>query len=131
MSDTTQVQAQIKLNAVIIQVPDVQALDTCRDWYIRLGLTPQPWDQPGESYWFDLGNEVPLGIHTGSTGLANGFEIYLSVVDIDETHASLTKAGFEFETAPETKFWGRSASLRDPAGSKVVLVSPPPADTEG
>ena len=123
MSDATQVQA-LKLGTVVIEVPDVETLDACRAWYQALGLPKMDLAQPGESYWFDLGNDVLLGIHTGAKSPPTGFTIYLNVPNVDEAYDRLRRRGFEFNLEPETKFWGRSAPLKDPAGASVILVSP-------
>ena len=124
MSDATQVQVP-RLGTLVIEVENVETLESCRDWYQALGLAKMDLDQPGESYWFDLGSEVLLGIHTGSAPGPTGFSIYLNVRDVDEFYESLRGRGFEFDSEPETKFWGRSARLRDPAGTTVILVSEP------
>jgi hypothetical protein len=113
----------MRLETVIIQVSDVQMLDECREWYSNLGLSKKPFDEPGESNWFDVGNDATLGIHTAPTAAPSGFELYLTVPDVDKAYVSLRQRGFEFESVPETKFWGRSARLSDPAGTKIVLIS--------
>ena len=113
----------LTLGTLVIEVPGVETLNNCKTWYEAVGLPKMDLDQPGESYWFDLGNEILLGIHTGAVAPPSGFTIYLNVADVDELYESLTARGFEFDSEPETKFWGRSAQLRDPAGTFVRLVT--------
>ena len=115
----------LKLGTLVIEVPDVETLDKCTAWYQELGLPRMPnLDQPGESYWFDVGNDVLLGIHIGAVSPPTGFTLYLNVSNVDELYARLSTRGSAFESEPETKFWGRSARLKDPAGTAVRLVSP-------
>jgi predicted enzyme related to lactoylglutathione lyase len=114
------VRTEMKLSAVIFEVPDIATLDACRDWYIRLGLDKAPFDTPGESYWFFLGEGL-LGIHTGSR--AEGCSLWLDVPDVDESYARLSAAGFTFEAPPSDEPYGRVARLKDPAGSAVRLIS--------
>jgi catechol 2,3-dioxygenase-like lactoylglutathione lyase family enzyme len=114
----------MKLNTIILSVGDVEMLDRCRDWYDALGFPRNPPDSPGESYWFDTGNGTQLGVHTGddASGPKNmslGFE----VDDVDALYARLSAAGFVFEEPPTTKRWGgRTANLRDPAGTSISFV---------
>jgi catechol 2,3-dioxygenase-like lactoylglutathione lyase family enzyme len=120
----TQDMAMMKIGTIILHVPDVAMLERCRDWYRDLGVTyDADSDNDGESYWFETGG-VSLGIHTGQeTGWAT---LYFNVADVDERYAALRQAGFVFEAEPATKFWGRVAYLRDPAGNTVGLVAPSP-----
>jgi catechol 2,3-dioxygenase-like lactoylglutathione lyase family enzyme len=114
------VRTQMKLSAVIFEVPDVETLDACRDWYVRLGLEKAPFDSPGESYWFDLGAGL-FGIHTGGT--AHGCSLWLDVPDVDDAYARLSTAGFAFDAPPSNEPYGRVARLTDPAGSAVRLIT--------
>ncbi|MPZ48665.1 MAG: hypothetical protein GEU75_05020 [Dehalococcoidia bacterium] len=119
---TTDVQVALRLSTIILHVPDIAALDRCRDWYLKLGL-PLSSELPGESYWFDTGPTL-LGIHTGDE-VSGNVTIYLDVPDADAAYESLRTA-LDFESAPETKpaWGGRVAYLRDPVGNRVGLVSP-------
>lgn len=113
-----------RLSTLVIEVPDVETLNACKAWYQSLGLPKKDFDQPGESYWFDAGNEILLGVHIGASSPPQAFTVYLTVPDVDGIYETLRARGFKFESAPETKFWGRAAQLRDPAGTAVRLVKP-------
>ena len=115
---------KLTVSTFIIEVPDVPTLDACRGWYEKLGLTRAPLDNPGESYWFDLGSETLLGIHTGTQATA-GCSLWLLAPDVDEAHSQLTQAGIQFETTPRTEPYGRVARLKDPAGFQVNLITRP------
>lgn len=118
---TAEVKQGFEFSTMILHVPDVETLDSCRDWYTRFGLTPNG-DTPGESTWFDIGRGCSLGIHIGGKGSA---VVYFNVDDVDQLYQRLTDEGFQFDEAPTTKRWGgRVAYLKDPNGVAVGIVSP-------
>ena len=121
---SSEVSAAFRLSTIILHVPDVPALDRCRDRYRELRL-PLSLESPGESYWFDTGPTL-LGIHTGEDFSGN-VTIYLNVPDVDDAYARLTDT-LSFEAAPETKrnVGGRVAYLRDPVGNRVGPLTPTP-----
>jgi predicted enzyme related to lactoylglutathione lyase len=119
MSDPT----PLTLNTIILPVAEAEALYRCKDWYLRLGLTHAPPDNPDESVWFEIGDGLSLGIHTSDSPPSTGVTVYFSVLDVDEAYARLTAEGFVFEAAPADKGWGgRVAYIKDPVGNTVGLV---------
>jgi catechol 2,3-dioxygenase-like lactoylglutathione lyase family enzyme len=119
---------QMRINTVILHVANIATLNRCRDWYRALGLPPGAPDVPDESYWFDVGRDVSLGVHIDgrSSFTAGSATIYLEVPDTDEAYERLKSEGFNFQGEPESQFWGRVAYLLDPAGNRVGLVTPSP-----
>ena|SRR5688500_2842228 len=113
----------MKLSVIILSVGDVEMLDRCRDWYLKLGLTTSSPDNPGESYWFDTGNNTQLGVHTGDpVSEPARVHVYLELDDLDEQYVRLSAAGLGFESAPRLKPWGSDVSLHDPVGHTITLV---------
>jgi catechol 2,3-dioxygenase-like lactoylglutathione lyase family enzyme len=114
----------MQLSTIILHVPDVEALDRCRDWYTRLGLQPSG-DTPGESTWFETGRGTQLGIHTDTlVKEPASLTLYLEVSDVDATYERLRGDGFAFGEGPVDKPWGgRVVALKDPAGYDVQLVT--------
>jgi hypothetical protein len=112
----------MKLSVIVLSVGDVEMLDRCSDWYLKLGLSKSPPDNPGESYWFDTGSNTSIGVHTGLP-VSEPDRIYvgLQVDDVDETYRRLSSDGFTFDGAPEDKAWGRAVSLHDPVGHTITL----------
>lgn len=72
---------------------------------------------------FDCGVELAFepGGNKGEKG--NWPYIFLSVDDVDAEYQRLMDKGVKFITEPKDEYWGgRTASLTDPDGNKVVLV---------
>jgi len=72
---------------------------------------------------FDCGIELAFE-PGGSKGKKENFPyIFLEVDDVDAEYQKLMDKGVKFINAPKDEHWGgRTASLTDPDGNKVVLV---------
>jgi uncharacterized glyoxalase superfamily protein PhnB len=116
----------MQLSTVILHVPDDATLQACKEWYIRLGLTPSG-EAPGESVFFATGEGMSLGVHIYSDAAPGSATVYLTVDDVDREYDRLLAASIDAEEAPQDRFWGRVLNLRDPAGHRIVLVTPPEA----
>ena len=114
----------LKLSTIILHTGGVEALERCRDWYLKLGL-PLASETPGESYWFECGPTL-LGVHTSDDkDVAGNATVYFDVPDADEAYVRLLAEGFQFSDPPATKGWGgRVCYLKDPVGNTVGLVAP-------
>lgn len=106
----------------------VDDLDAALRFYRDLLGLKVKWDMSDHgAVGFDLGidliveREDPNGADGDLIGRFVGVSI--SVDDIEQTHASLSAAGVEFEGPPTKQPWGGVlAHFRDPAGNILTLL---------
>jgi uncharacterized glyoxalase superfamily protein PhnB len=114
----------MQLSTVVLHVGNGEVLEACRSWYARLGLNETDYLED-ESAFFDSGEGTRLGIHIEDGAAPGAATVYLTVRDVDTQYERLLAASIDAEAAPEDQFWGRVLYLRDPAGNRIGLVTPP------
>jgi hydroxymethylpyrimidine/phosphomethylpyrimidine kinase len=107
------------LNQVTIPCVDY---DASVAFYKRLGLR-QIVDSPPRYARFESSSGSTLSIHqTTLRHRPSDAVIYFEVDCLDDTVATLSDEGLEFESAPTDQTWlWREAYLRDPAGNRVCI----------
>jgi hydroxymethylpyrimidine/phosphomethylpyrimidine kinase len=110
----------MNLNQVTLPASDY---DASVAFYRQLGLT-QIVDSPGRYARFECPGGATLSIHV-ETGKGPGdAAVCFESADLDAWVERLIAAGVEFDALPEDRRWlWREASLRDPAGNRLVLYS--------
>jgi len=72
---------------------------------------------------FDCGVELAFEPGGSKGGKENSPYIFLSVDDVDAEYQKLMQKGVKFSSKPKNEHWGgRTATLTDPDGNKIVLV---------
>jgi catechol 2,3-dioxygenase-like lactoylglutathione lyase family enzyme len=97
-----------------------------RDWYTRyLGLTVSS-ETPRFVQLADASGRPCVAFHVGEPlGHPGQVQLHFEVDDVDAEYDRLRGEGLAFEGGPDDKPWGwRVASVRDPAGHTVELVTP-------
>jgi catechol 2,3-dioxygenase-like lactoylglutathione lyase family enzyme len=97
-----------------------------REWYTgNLGLTVSS-ETPRFVQLADQSGRPCVAFHVGAPPEhPNRIQLHFEVEDVDAEYERLRGQGLAFEERPEDKPWGwRVASVRDPAGHTVELVTP-------
>ena len=116
----------MNMGTLFLEVGDGSTVAACRDWYAKhLGLTVKR-EEADESVWFDVGNGVELGFHTGDpVGNAPAVNLSFVVEDVDAEAARLQGEGVRIYQEPWDAPWGsRVATTVDPAGHAVWFSGP-------
>jgi catechol 2,3-dioxygenase-like lactoylglutathione lyase family enzyme len=117
----------------IVSVP-VADQEVAKEFYVSiLGFELVTDSAFGDQRWVEV---KPPGSDTALT-LVNWFPtmpagslkgIVLACDNADESYEELKANGVNFQSAPETAFWGRFATFDDPDGNGWVLVSEVPGE---
>jgi hydroxymethylpyrimidine/phosphomethylpyrimidine kinase len=113
----------VRFSLVTLFVEDPGAL---RDWYTdHLGLTVSS-QTPRFVQVADSDGRPCIAFHVGTpAGAPQQVQLHFEVDDVDAEYERLRNEGLTFDEPPTDKPWGwRVASLRDPAGHTVELVTP-------
>ncbi|SRR5712691_7680902 len=112
----------MRFSLVTLFVGDPDAL---RDWYAdHLGLTVAE-QTPRFVRLADRSGKPCVAFHVGNpVGAPDHVQLHFEVDDVDAEYERL-RGSVEFTESPDDKPWGwRVATLRDPAGHTVELVTP-------
>ena len=111
------------LNFVLAHVPN---LAEARTFYTeKLGLTVAD-EQPGLVIFAQPGGHgatFALQEATDARPVADP-ELWWYVENADATHAALAKAGVTIASEPKDMPFGRTLSVKDPAGNTIYLLQP-------
>jgi catechol 2,3-dioxygenase-like lactoylglutathione lyase family enzyme len=113
----------VRFSLVTLFVKDPGAL---RDWYTdHLGLAITS-ETPRFVQVADRDGRPCIAFHVGTpAGPPQQVQLHFEVHDVDAEFERLRNEGLTFDEPPTDKPWGwRVASLRDPAGHTVELVTP-------
>jgi catechol 2,3-dioxygenase-like lactoylglutathione lyase family enzyme len=113
----------VRFSLVTVFVEDPGRL---RDWYTgKLGLTVSS-ETPRFVQLADASGRPCVAFHVGEPiGHPGQIQLHFEVDDVDAEYERLRGDGLTFDEGPTDKPWGwRVASVRDPAGHTVELVTP-------
>ncbi len=116
MTAVTQTQA---LGFIMRHVPNVEQ---ARDFYAgQLGLTIE-METPGFVQFAGMQGGTSFAL--GEAGHGDPVELWWYVGDADAAHTALRASGVEIVSPPADMPFGRTLTVKDPAGNSVYLLQP-------
>jgi catechol 2,3-dioxygenase-like lactoylglutathione lyase family enzyme len=108
----------LKFDHLALPVSDVAA---SRAWYVgTLGLAVEFEIVERKTVAVRDEHDFTIFLREGDAP-AQGIAMWFQVDDVDASFAAMSARGVVFHHAPEKKFWGYGAELKDPDGNLVRL----------